>query len=194
MMSDGGSVLPQAEIDALFKQATGKSIVPPPVDEASSSGAAPSPPISPAAPSAKPSQEAAPAAPVSSPPPPVQPAAPAPSDELLKTIQATLDDLAQRMTKVETNISRLSQQEGGSPDVSASVQRLSQRLETVVRNLQKVNSQVDGVSKGLEGTPGYNIRSDFTCKSCGSHGFIALPMKCTQCGEEGWWGWWPKEK
>ncbi len=103
-MSDGGSVLPQAEIDALFKQATGKSIVPPPVDEASSSGAAPSSPIRPAAPSTKAPQEVAPAVPSSS-PPLVQTAAPAPSDELLKTIQATLNDLAQRMTKVETNIS-----------------------------------------------------------------------------------------
>lgn len=193
-MSDGGSVLPQAEIDALFKQATGKNIAPLPAGKASASGAAPSPPVSPAAPSAKPPQEAAPAVPVSSPPPPVQPAAPAPSDELLKTIQATLDDLARRMTTVETSISKLSQKEESDPGVSGSVQRLSQRLEVVVKDLQKVNSQVDGVSKGLEGTPGYNIRRDFTCKSCSSHGFIALPMKCTTCGEEGWWGWWPKEK
>ncbi len=190
-MSDGGSVLPQAEIDALFKQATGKSIASPSVGEASTSGEAPRPPTSPAEPSTKPPQEAEPALPNSI---PVQTAAPAPSDDVLETIQATLDDLAQRMTRAETNISRLSQQGGGAPDVSASVQRLSQRLETVVKNLQKVNSQVDGVSKGLEGTPGYNIRNDFACKSCGSHGFIALPMRCTKCGEEGWWGWWPKEK
>ncbi len=100
-MSDGGSVLPQAEIDALFKQATGKSISPPPVGEAGASGETPRPPASPATPSTKPSQEAEPATPSS----PVQTAAPTPSDDVLKTIQATLDDLAQRMTKVETNIS-----------------------------------------------------------------------------------------
>ncbi len=190
-MSNGGSVLPQAEIDALFKQATGKSISSPPVAVATVSGEAPRPPASPAAPSTKPPQEAEPAVPASI---PVQPAAPAPSDDLLKTIQATLDDLAQRMTKVETNISGLSQQEGSAPDISASVQRLSQRLEAVVKNLQKVNSQVGGVLRGLEGTPGYGIRNAFTCQSCGSHGFIALPMRCTKCDEEGWWGWWPKEK
>jgi hypothetical protein len=98
------------------------------------------------------------------------------------------------MTKVETSINDLSQKEESTPDVSVSVQRLSQRLEAVAKNLQKVNGRVDGVLRGLEGTPGYGIRNDFTCDSCGSHGLIALPMKCTKCGGEGWWGWWPKEK
>ncbi len=178
-MSDGGSVLPQAEIDALFKQATGKSISPPSGAEASASGKASYPSASPAEPS---------------PGRPVQTAAPTPSDDVLKTIQATLDDLVQRMTKVETNISRLSQKEEKAADVRLPVQKLSQRLETVVKNLRKVDSQVSGVLRGLEGTPGYSIRSDFTCQSCGSHDFIAIPMRCTKCGSDGWWGWWPNEK
>ncbi len=189
-MSGDGSVLPQAEIDALFKQATGKSISPPSGAEATVSGEAPRPSVSPAAPSTKPPQEVEPAVPSS----PVLTAAPTPSDDVLQTIQATLDELARRMTKIETNISRLSQKEGSVADVSLPVQRLSQRLDAMVKDLQKVDSQVGGVLRGVEGTPGYGIRNDFTCESCSSHGFIALPMRCTKCGEEGWWGWWPKEK
>ena len=189
-MSDGGSVLPQAEIDALFKQATGKSISPRAVGGVSASGETPRPPASPAAPSTKPPQKAEPAIPSL----PVQTAAPTPPDDVLQTIQATLDELARRMTKIETNISRLSQKEESVADVSLPVQRLSQRLDAMVKDLQKVDSRVGGVLRGVEGTPGYGIRNDFTCESCGSHGFIALPVRCTKCGGGGWWGWWPKEK
>ncbi len=229
-MSEGGSVLPQAEIDAIFKQATGGSISPPSGAKAKVSSGASPPPPSPPTPTPAPVEAAAPPAPdpapveaaapaVPNPPPvqaaappvpdpvpvqavappapaspPVQPAAPSVSDDLLRAIQASLDELVERMAEVEANVGRLNQREGGTSGVNASVQRLSQRLETVVRNLQKVNGQVGGVLSGLERTPGYNIRDDFTCQSCGSHGFVALPMRCTGCGEEGWWGWWPKEK
>lgn len=103
-------------------------------------------------------------------------------------------DLVQRITKVETGISNLNQKEREVPDVSVPIQRLSQGLETVVKDIQKVNNQVRGVLRGLEGTPGYDIRNSFTCESCGSHGFIAIPMRCTKCKGEGWWGWWPKQE
>ena len=187
-MSGDGSVLPQAEIDVLFKQATGKNISPPPAAEPTAPGGTPRPSAGHATPGTSPPQRAEPAV------LPVQAVAPAPSDDVLETIQATLADLAQRMTEVETSISRLGQKERGMSDVSIPVQRLSQRLEAVARDLQKVNGQVGGVLRGLQGTPGYGIRNHFTCESCGSHGLMAIPMRCSKCGSEGWWGWWPKEK
>lgn len=186
-MSDDGSVLPQTDIDAIFKQATGKSIAPPPIAEPAPSDISPAS-ASPVTPSTSPPQRTEPAAPT------VQTASPEPPDDTLMTIQATIADLVQRITTVETSVSRISHQERGVPDVSVPVQRLSQRLEAVVKDLQKVNGQVAGVLRGLGGTPGYGIRNSFTCESCGSHGLLAIPMKCTTCGNEGWWGWWPKEK
>lgn len=192
-MDDTGSVLPQTDIDVLFKQATGKSIARPPPAKPAAPEATTSPPASPVTPSAEPPDRTGPAA------PPVVVAAttpvPAtPPDDAFKTLQATVVDLAQRIARVETSISRLGQQEREVPDVSVTVQRLSQRLEAVIKELHKVNSQVGGVTRGLQGTAGYGIRSSFTCESCGSQGFVAIPMRCTNCGSEGWWGWWPKEK
>ncbi len=173
-----GSVLSQAEVDSIFKQATGKSI-------------SRSPAPQPAAPSAPPPQGAQPVAP-SAPPP--QTSAPVSSPEALQTLQTTVADLAQRMSKVETAISGLSQAEGGATDVGVTVQRLSQRLEAMMRDLRKVNSQVGGVLTGLEDTPDYGIRKGFICESCGSHSFVAIPMRCTKCGEGGGWGWWPQKE
>ncbi|MEE9399477.1 MAG: hypothetical protein V3V23_04335 [Dehalococcoidales bacterium] len=225
-MSADGSVLPQNEIDSLFKQATGKDIASPPA----APSAAPQPVASPVVPDTGPPQNVEAAAPKTipvsppppalsvnqapppppapsmnptpTPPPPVPDAAPAPvsapspapSEDILKKIQADVADLTRRMAKVEVEVSMLDREEEVTPDLSMPVQRLSRRLDTVVKELQKVNSRTDGISKGLKGTPDYASRDDFACESCGSRGFVAIPMRCTDCGSEGWWGWWPKKQ
>lgn len=32
----------------------------------------------------------------------------------------------------------------------------------------------------------------FLCNSCQSQGLVAFSAKCTKCGKQTWWGWWPK--
>jgi len=216
-MSDDGNVLPQAKIDAMFnKQATDKNGAPPsPTDSAAPSltDSAPPPPtdsaVSSLTDSAAPSETDQPSTSqvITDTNPPqdeetlapsdgdeVQPLVSPPSDEFLTMTQAVVADIAQRVAKVETNFSRLSQKERENADVGILAQQLSQRFETLAKELQKVKSQLSGVLRGLDGTPGYNIRHEFTCRSCGSPGLAAIPMRCTNCGSEGWWGWWPKEK
>lgn len=179
-MNDEGSVLPQNDIDALFKQATGKDI-------ASAPSSTPQPATSPPSSSAEPLQREEPAAPSVTP-------APTPSGNALKNIEATVADLAGRITKLEADISRFSRNGKGSADFSLPVRRLSQKLGVVANGVRKVNSQVVRIQRGLKGTPGYSLRSGFTCESCGSQSFVAIPMRCTSCGSEGWWGWWPREE
>jgi hypothetical protein len=38
----------------------------------------------------------------------------------------------------------------------------------------------------------YRLRETFTCRSCAATQYVAERIKCTQCGEETWWGWFPK--
>lgn len=196
-MGDDNSVLGQSEIDALFKSTVDKSPASAPARPAASGGKS-----SPSGNSSPKGAPAAPVAPVASQPRVAasrgtgsvvaETAAPSPSNDTIKALQASLADLAQRITKVETSIRQLSQREPEILEVDPAVQQLSKRLPAVVKELQKVNDQVRGIGRGLAATPDYGVRKDFTCSSCGSHGFVAMPMKCTKCGSEGWWGWWPK--
>lgn len=187
-MSNEGSVLPQSDIDAIFKQATGMDIATPPAAKPAALNN--TPPSSPAVTNTKPPPEPAPTTP---PPAPAPPLSPSLSDDALKKIQATVAELSQRIANVETSISSLSSREQEVPDVKTPIQQLSLRLETTMKDLQKIRSQVGAISKGLEATPDYGIRSDFICESCHSQGFVATPTRCTKCGREGWWGWWPKQ-
>ena len=191
-MSEDGTVLPQAKIDAMFnKQATDKISV----SQSTTDSVAPSETSEPSASQVitdtVPPQDVETSLPGAD---EVQPSISVPSDEFLQMTQAVVADIAQRVAKLETSFSRLSQKERETADVGILAQQLSQRLETLAKELQKVKSQLTGVLRGLDGTPGYNIRHDFTCRSCGSSGLAAIPMRCTNCGREGWWGWFPKEK
>lgn len=199
-MGDDNSVLAQSEIDALFKPVIGKSAASAPARPAAP-GPKPSPGVKPS-PGGNSSPNRAPAAPASAQPRVAESrgtgsvvaetVTPSPSNEAIKALQASLADLAQRITKVEISIRQLSHREQQLPEVDPAVQQLSKKLPAVVKELQKVNDQVRDIGWGLEATPDYGVRRDFTCSSCGSHGFVAMPMKCTKCGSEGWWGWWPK--
>lgn len=189
-MSEDGSVLPQSEIDALFKQATGKGIAP-----SASHSAAPSstlkPQVNPVRPSISPQKTPRPATPSAI---PSRPAAPRPSSEEIKALQATVAGLVQRMAKVEMPVRSRGQEEGKSPEVSIIVQQLSQRLEAMGRDLQKVSRRVTGITRGVADAPENGIHNGFVCQSCNAHGLVAIPIRCTVCGEESWWGWWPKEE
>lgn len=187
-MSNEGSVLPQSDIDAIFKQATGMDIATPPAAKpAALNNTAPSSPV---VTNTKLSPEPAPTAP---PPAPAPALSPPPSDDALKKIQATVAELSQRITNMETSIRSLSLGEQKVPDVKTSIQQLSLRLKAIMKDLQKTRSQVGAITRGLEATPDYGICSDFICESCHSQGFVATPTRCTKCGREGWRGWWPKQ-
>ncbi len=205
-MSDGGSVLPQAEIDALFKQATGMSISPPSSpnktkvsDGPASPSANPAPPVAQPPPQPEtplvnsPSPPPPPSAPVT-PTPPMPAASPPPMPPPLLDIQVTLDDLVGRLSKIEASINQLYRKAREEPDISVPIKKISQKVTALSKNLQKVNGRVNIIQKGLDGTAAYGVHNDFSCTSCGSQGTVALPMKCTKCGEEGWLGWWPKDK
>lgn len=202
-MGDDGSVLPQDAIDALFKKATGQDIASPPAATATATAATATATPPPAA-TATPPPPAAPtpveSAPVQPPPTPVPPTPLAPppppppapiavQDPALPALQATVNGLAQQMARLEASVAKLGN--GGGGDATAAVRQVSQRLDGVTRQLKKMEGRVGSISKNLEATPDYAARKDFTCSSCGSHGFLAVPLKCTGCGHEGWWGWWP---
>ncbi|UCC17083.1 MAG: hypothetical protein JSU58_00580 [Dehalococcoidales bacterium] len=188
-MVEDGNILPQAEIDAIFKQAAvrnletnavlGKinpsSVVPgnKPKESrkaktASSNNSNPQPSTSQKAGTDKSSET-----------------------EKLNEIMTLLGKLTRRIENLENNISTVSQSDSNITDSSELETRLLQRIKNDEIDLHKVNKRIINILARLKETPGYGVRGGYTCNSCGSHGFIAIPMKCSNCGTQGWLGWWP---
>jgi polyhydroxyalkanoate synthesis regulator phasin/ribosomal protein S27AE len=54
------------------------------------------------------------------------------------------------------------------------------------------NASLEELKVHLDGTPALGLKHRFKC-SCGASGFVAMHIQCTKCGQETWWGWFPKE-
>ncbi len=90
--------------------------------------------------------------------------------------------------------SRLDQVDGAMADIHLTVKPLPQNVQDATDGIQEVSSRVERISADLQRTLGYAIQKVFKCQSCGSEGFVANQVLCSKCGNESWWGWWPRNE
>ena len=55
----------------------------------------------------------------------------------------------------------------------------------------RVEDRLDCIEEEVSETPLWKARERFSCRNCGNKGWIAIPVKCTHCGHETYWGWFP---
>jgi len=115
----------------------------------------------------------------------------APDD--IAALRAILVDLAKRVARVEAAMVKSQQLEKTIAEAKAMANQPPQDFRTVGNQLQELSVQVDGILEKLPSTAGYDIGKTFRCNSCDSQGMVAIRVKCTECGRENWWGWWPKK-
>jgi hypothetical protein len=96
--------------------------------------------------------------------------------------------LSVRLAKIEESITKMETKVTNNNQISPA------QFKAAMQQIQNVSSQVEIITDGLRGTAGYNLNKTFKCNSCGSLGVVAVKVKCTKCGLENWWGWWPKKK
>jgi hypothetical protein len=66
-------------------------------------------------------------------------------------------------------------------------------LRATVTDLQKRLAKMEIAMAEAQQNRGPNINKMFHCDSCESHGLVAFSSKCTKCGKQTWWGWWPQK-
>ena len=128
-------------------------------------------------------------------PPPKQYKSPAPAGNHeeciaageIQAMGAQISELLYRLSKLEAAVAR--QESGAKPNDINLV-----HMKAAVAQIKNIGSQVEVISEGLRGTAGYNVNKTFKCSSCNTVGIVAIRVKCNQCGQENWWGWWPKKK
>jgi len=127
-------------------------------------------------------------------PRPVKPAAPAGAHEEciaageIQAMGAQISELLYRLSKLEVAVSKQDGNGAKPNDIPLA------QMKAAVAQIKNIGSQVEVISEGLRGTAGYNVNKTFKCGSCNTVGIVAIKVKCNQCGQENWWGWWPKKK
>jgi len=108
-------------------------------------------------------------------------------------IENAVTKLVERMENLDVAISQLGQQNESREDMHALVRMLSDDLRSVTERLDEMEKQVSIMARKSSDTMGYAMRGKFHCKSCGEHGYVVSTIRCSRCGDESWWGWWPEE-
>ena len=110
-----------------------------------------------------------------------------------ESLRGTVADIAQRVAQIELDIGRLSQLERTLADWKAASEPNAEAIHSLANKLQNLSAEVEGIVQSLLGTPAYGVRKNFKCNQCGSRGAVATVLRCTQCGKDSLWGWWPKK-
>ena len=185
-MSTDNKVLSQEEIDAMLSGGSSDG------DDSSdeTEPAAPDVAEAPVA-AAKPATPAVAPAPAPSAPPPLPaaavPALPDETREMLNRVSERLDTLGAAME-------RIAQLERGLTETNSAMRLLHQDMQTMAGQGQLVSSRVEGILSNLKATLGYRAKNIYVCASCQTKGDVAAQVKCTHCGKENWWGWWPSKR
>lgn len=106
--------------------------------------------------------------------------------------QGTVLRLDERLAAAEAALKRMGQLEGAVSEAYGAIGQLRQVLQAVAGQVQALGGAVDSISKNLQATPVYGLRHSFTCRSCRSTGVVTVRVRCTRCGQESWWGWYPQ--
>lgn len=88
--------------------------------------------------------------------------------------------------------------EGRKQRIVEKIEELEKKIREIEEGLRRtlkieeLEKKMAEIEKALDGTL-TDIRKRFKC-SCGAQGWVAVNIKCTKCGREDWWGWWPKSE
>jgi hypothetical protein len=197
--NDDEKVLSQADVDALVALVPDapRAAAPPPPPPPPPQAAPPPAPVPPVTVNIR-------TAPVERPAPPAEtaranpPAAHGSSvgsvslSEIL-VLKKTVDDLSRQVNKFANTAQRLDALEERIGELAFSLERTSHNVQPAGKEITAIQNELRQLSRLLDDRP-HELKDDFLCEHCQAQGTMAVMTKCTSCGREGWFGWWPRKK
>jgi hypothetical protein len=114
------------------------------------------------------------------------------SSEAVNGLNAKIADLSKQLNQINSAIKRLDGFEKKLNELTAKIEHNQESAQTA-QKVQKLNDELKKIALNLKGTPGYGIKNNFDCEKCSDHGHVAVMFRCTSCGHERWYGWWPEK-
>jgi len=107
----------------------------------------------------------------------------------------TVADLSRQVSKFANTAQRLDLLEEKTVRLAQLIQHTSHNVQPSAEQAEQiVEIQVQLQELSVQLNHRHELREDFHCAHCKSKGTMAILTKCTSCGQERWFGWWPKKK
>jgi hypothetical protein len=180
--TDDEKVLTQADVDALV------ALVPD-APRAAAAPVASAKPVQVDSPPAKPIA----AEPVQAKAPAQQPSPPNPiNSNEVAALQKTIADLSRQVSKLANTAQRLDLLEERTGQLAQLIQHAAHSEQPSGEQIAEIQAELRELSRYQNNH--HELREDFECAHCKSKGTVAFLTKCTSCGQERWFGWWPRRK
>lgn len=187
-------LLSQADVDALVASLSKNDAPKPAAPAAKPPTPAPVPVV--AKPAAAPSRPSAPAS-VSAASPAPRPASapvkPEVNNDVISGLNSKIAELTRQLGFMGAAVKKIEMLEKKVSELEAKTGKNSGAAITD-QKVQQLTDEMKKIVTNLKGTPGYGVRNTFSCEKCDDHGHVAVQFRCTKCGHERWYGWWPEKK
>ena len=114
-----------------------------------------------------------------------------PSSEII-ALQKTVADLTRQVSKLADTAQRLDSREERTSQLAQVIQRSAHDDQPSAEIIAEIQARLRDLSRHLNHRN--ELREEFECEHCKSQGNVAFLTKCTSCGQERWFGWWPSKK
>jgi hypothetical protein len=114
-----------------------------------------------------------------------------PSSEII-ALQKTVADLTRQVSKFADTAQRIDLLEEKTAQLAQIIQHSARNDRPSGEQIAEIQAQLGDLSERLHQR--HELREDFECQHCKSKGTVAFLTKCTACGQERWFGWWPRKK
>jgi uncharacterized coiled-coil protein SlyX len=113
------------------------------------------------------------------------------SSEII-ALQKTVADLTRQVSKLANTAQRIDLLEERTSQLAQLIQHQAHNVPPAEEQIAEIQAQLRDLSRHLNERP--ELREVFECRHCKSKGTVAFLTKCTACGRERWFGWWPRQK
>jgi ribosomal protein L37E len=114
------------------------------------------------------------------------------SNDMLNKINDKINELAEQVEKTNKIARRIDILEKRMSSLESHIYKNNNNKE-VEQKVKELSKEIKKIIIGLKGTPGYGVKYTFNCEQCGDKGHVAVKYRCTNCGKERWYGWWPEK-
>jgi hypothetical protein len=120
-------------------------------------------------------------------------AKPEADNDLINSLNTRVAELTKQLNSMGAALKRMEMLERKVTELEAKAAQ-PQESQGTAHKVQLLTEEMKKIVTNLKGTPGYGVRHSFTCEKCDDHGHVAVQFRCTSCGNERWYGWWPSKK
>jgi hypothetical protein len=114
------------------------------------------------------------------------------SADMLNSMNVKIADLTKQLAQMGSVFKRIELLEKKAMELEGKVG--NSQSPAVAQKVEELGEAIKKISTNLKGTPGYGVRHTFNCEKCSDKGHVAVMYRCTKCGHERWYGWWPEKK